>query len=71
MLALEVVATEETGVEIHEADESRVRGVLDRQAQAWLGISGEKFLLGLEAGDYDAADDPATARLISTARLVG
>ena len=70
MLTLENVAAQETGVEVHEADDARVRAVLDRQAQAWLGISGDAFLAGLKAGDYDSTDDPATARLISTSRLI-
>jgi hypothetical protein len=71
MLALDLVAAEQTGVEVHEADEAHVRAVLDRQARAWLGVSGDAFLARLAAGGVDASDDPATARLISTARLLG
>ena len=68
---LDAVALECTGVGAHEADRDEVMAVLEEQARRWLGISASDFLTALEAGEYDEIDDAATARLISTARLLG
>lgn len=68
---LDAVAYECTGVEAHEADRDEVMAVLEQQARQWLRISAADFLTALEAGEFDEVDDPATARLISTARLLG
>jgi hypothetical protein len=52
-----------TGVEVAEATRAEGRAMLDRAAQEVLGISGKEFLSKWDAGDYEAADDPAITRV--------
>jgi len=42
---------------------------LDKQARAKLGVSGDRFLNQLKAGELDLTD-PATAELAVLARLI-
>lgn len=53
----------QTGVEVAEASRAEGWAMLDRAAREVLGISGEEFLAKWDAGDYEAADDPAITRL--------
>lgn len=53
----------QTGVEVAEATRDEGLAMLDRAAREVLGISGEDFLARWDAGDYEAADDPAITRV--------
>jgi hypothetical protein len=47
------------------------REFFDRQARRLLGISGEDFLRGWDAGEYDAiADDPDHPEVMRLAMLI-
>ena len=70
MLTMDALATEVTGVPVEDAEDEVVLGVLDRQARAWLDMSGEAFLAAWRAGAFEGRDDAAVGRLISTAMLL-
>lgn len=41
------------------------RDLFDRKAKQYLGVSGEEFIRGLQAGEYgDPDDDPRVMRLV-------
>ena len=70
MLTMDDLAAEVTGVTVEDADDERVLAVLDRQARALVGMSGDAFLAAWRAGAFEDRDDAGIGRLVSTAMLL-
>jgi hypothetical protein len=51
------------GVDVVEVTREEGRSILDRAAREALNISGEEFLAGWDAGQYENDEDPAVTRV--------
>ena len=49
--------------DIPELTRAEGRELFDRNARSLLGISGDEFLQGWDAGDYMSSDDPKVSSL--------